>query len=366
MRSFKVDFNELERDVEELEARLTSEVDISDLRHTKFWEEIGKCCTVSGFILAAFASPWLIPLAALLMVQGMACRAFVAHHTGHSAYDSIPGAEKYSRAVWGVGKRRFIDCFCLQSIEEDRIGHDKHHQYTNTRKDPNAVRTSLRMDGVNGKVKREMIFWVGIFTWIWQYYAPSFQEVNTRVRPFAVFNFSMAQTIRYWVYRVLPYVTAHFVLLPLMFAPWGIACVLQVLMARLLADMLLGLYMFSIGVTNHVGKDLYEFSIDTTGTSWDSKGEWYLQQILSTTSFASPNDFTDYLHCFMNYQIEHHLMPNLPPSKYKKARHEVQLICLRHNIPYVEESIFKRFLKTKDIFLDTNKMRTYVKQNTIR
>ena len=213
MQSFNVDFNELKKDVEELETRLTSEVTISDLRHTKFWERIGKCCTVSGFLLAAFASPWLIPLAALLMVQGMACRAFLAHHTGHSAYDSIPEAKKYHRAVWGVGWRRFIDCFCLQSIEEDRIRHDKHHQYTNTRKDPNALRTSLKIDGVSGKVKREMIFWTGIFTWIWQYYAPSFQDVDARVRPFAIFNFYIIETLTYWVHRVFPYVMAHFVLL---------------------------------------------------------------------------------------------------------------------------------------------------------
>ncbi len=366
MRSFNVNFDKLKTDIEGLEKQLMSEVSQDDLRHTKFWERIGKCCTVSGFLLAAFGSPWLIPIAALLIVQGMGCRAFVAHHTGHSAYDNIPGADKYFRSRWGVGKRRFIDCFSLFTIEEDRERHEKHHQYTNTRKDPNALQTSLRLTGVHSPGKRKRIFWVGVFTWIWQYYAPAMRGVETRVRPFTVFDFELLNVIHFWYHRVLPYVAFHFVLLPLLFAPWGTAGVLQVLAARILADLFLGAYMYLVGVTNHVGSDLYKFKADIPCNPKDSKGEWYLQQILSTTGFASRNGFTDYLHCFMNFQIEHHLMPNLPPSKYRKAKPEVMRICKEHGIPYVEENIFKRFLRTKEVFLGEKEMKTYVREDTIR
>lgn len=357
MRSFNVNFDVLQKDIEGLEKRLKSEVSKKDLRHTQKWEIVGKCCTVSGFLLAAFGSPWLIPMAALLIVQGMGCRAFVAHHTGHSAYDSIPGADKYFKRNWGVGKRRFIDCFSLQSVEDDRERHDKHHQYLNTRSDPNAMRTSLRLSGVGSPGRKEMIFWTGFFTWIWQYYAPAMNGVETRVRPFAVFDWKLLNTIHYWYFRVLPYMGFHFILLPAMFAPWGIAPVLQVLGARLLADLFLGAYMYLVGVTNHVGEDLY--NLDSVS---EHRGEWYMQQILTTVSFYSPNGFTDYLHCYMNYQIEHHLMPDLPPSKYREAKKQIELICNKHDIPYVEESIFKRLFKTRRVFLGLGKMPTYAKQ----
>ena len=361
MSSFNVNFDVLQNDIEGLESRRMSEVSQDDLRHTKFWERIGKCCTVSGFLLAAFGSPWLIPIAALLITQGMGCRAFVAHHTGHSAYDSLPGADKYFKRNWGVGWRRVIDCFSWQSVDEDRVRHDIHHEFTNTRKDPNAIKSSLKLSDAlkQNPFKRELLFWSVASTWIWQYYTPSLQGVNVRTRPFNVLNFELLETIRYWTYRVIPYVGFHFILLPLMFAPWGTESVLKVLGTRLLADVFMNIYMFAIGVTNHVGEDLYKFKSQP-----ESKGEYYLHQILSTVSFKSSGDFTDYLHCFMNFQIEHHLMPKLPPSKYREAKKHVENICLKHNIPYVEEGIVSRFKKTRRIFLGLGEMKTYVKQKT--
>ena len=167
MRSFNINFDVLQIDIEGLEFRLSDEVSQDDLRHTKFWERIGKCCTVSGFLLAAFGSPWLIPVAALLITQGMGCRAFVAHHTGHSAYDAIPGADKYFKRNWGVGWRRVIDCFSWQSVDEDRVRHDIHHEFTNTRKDPNAFKSSIKLsDSIKQKpFKRELLFWFVASTW---------------------------------------------------------------------------------------------------------------------------------------------------------------------------------------------------------
>ena len=57
-------------------------------------------------------------------------------------------------------------------------------------------------------------------------------------------------------------------------------------------------------------------------------------------------------------------MPKLPPSKYREAKKQVEIICLKHNIPYVEENIVSRFNRTRRVFLGLGEMKTYVKQKT--
>ena len=69
----------------------------------------------------------------------------------------------------------------------------------------------------------------------------------------------------------------------------------------------------------------------------------------------------DFWHGFLNYQIEHHLWPNLSMLSYRKAMPRVKLICLKHNIPYVQENVGVRLKKTIDIMIGKTSMRPFPK-----
>jgi fatty acid desaturase len=42
----------------------------------------------------------------------------------------------------------------------------------------------------------------------------------------------------------------------------------------------------------------------------------------------------------LNYQIEHHLFPNMPRPNLRRAQPLVRAFCSQHNIPYTEATMF--------------------------
>ena len=136
---------------------------------------------------------------------------------------------------------------------------------------------------------------------------------------------------------ILPYASIRFAAIPAAFTALGPTAGLSVLTNSLMAEAMTNVHSFVIIATNHAGDDLYRF--DTQGRG---RGEYYLRQILSSVNFRTGGDLNDFLHGFLNYQIEHHLYPDLPPRQYQKLAPKVKAVCEKHGIPYVQESVFKR------------------------
>ena len=82
-------------------------------------------------------------------------------------------------------------------------------------------------------------------------------------------------------------------------------------------------------------------------------------QVLASVDFQMGNDYVDFMHGWLNYQIEHHLWPNLSMLSYQKAAPLVRDICKKHNVPYVQENVFLRVKKTVDIMVGTSSMRWF-------
>jgi len=81
----------------------------------------------------------------------------------------------------------------------------------------------------------------------------------------------------------------------------------------------------------------------------ESKGGWYLMQIETTRNFELGNkERTDY-YGGLNYQIEHHLFPDIPYSRYPELSVEIKKLCSEMGIKYREDdkrsTTYLRFLK---------------------
>jgi fatty acid desaturase len=63
------------------------------------------------------------------------------------------------------------------------------------------------------------------------------------------------------------------------------------------------------------------------------------------------------MHGWLNYQIEHHLWPDLSMRQYQQVQPQVKALCEKYGIPYVQESIFRRFGKLWKILLGVESMR---------
>jgi len=160
---------------------------------------------------------------------------------------------------------------------------------------------------------------------------------------------------------VLPYFVVHFVILPLPFFfigeffGMGDELFWNAMKNLILAEILTNVHSFVAIVTNHAGNDLYRFRNGCRPYS----GSFFLRQVLASADFNMGNDFVDFMHGFLNYQIEHHLWPNLSMLSYQKSAPLVRQICAKHGVPYIKENVLIRLKKTVDIMTGTSSMRWF-------
>jgi len=91
--------------------------------------------------------------------------------------------------------------------------------------------------------------------------------------------------------------------------------------------------------------DTYESAID----NHYSGNDWCKMQICNSGNFVNDNLLWTYLFGGINYQIEHHLFPNISHIYYPKISKIVKKYCLENNIPYVNHptilGAYKSFIK---------------------
>ena len=79
-------------------------------------------------------------------------------------------------------------------------------------------------------------------------------------------------------------------------------------------------------------------------------GQALLTRALNESPYVvALGDLNDFFHGWLNYQIEHHLWPDLSMLSYQKAAPLVRAICAKHGVPYVQHNVFWRLKKTVDI-----------------
>jgi len=76
-----------------------------------------------------------------------------------------------------------------------------------------------------------------------------------------------------------------------------------------------------------------------------NRADWFARQVLSSVNFGTGGDLNDFLHGFLNYQIEHHLFPDLPPRQYQRIQPRVRALCEKYGLPYRQEPLLERVKK---------------------
>jgi len=368
-----IDLDGFARALRALEAEAVASLGPDDLAHMLRLERWGRWCSRAGY-----ATAWMVPnpLSMVLLSTGSMARwAIVAHHTMHKGMDRVPGTpERLTSQGFAKGGRRLFDWFDWFVPEAWHHGHDVlHHGYTNEAADPDLV--ELNVESIReARVPRLLkLLAVGAYALTWKitYYAPSTLQILQRKRKrrttrmgtlkddargperfVAAFDPRGADGRELWWRSVLPYGLGRFALIPAMFAPLGPLAVLSVWMNSVGAEVLTNLHTFAVIAPNHAGADLYRF----TGSPRDRR-EWFLRQVLGTVNFRTGGDVRDFLHGFLNYQIEHHLFPDLPPLQLQRIQPRVRAICEQYGVPYRQESVFGRVRKLVAIALGDASMR---------
>ena len=368
-----LDLEAFARDLDAIKKDLEAAYGPADAAHLAKMERWGRLCTGAGY-----ATAWLGPnlVSATLLALGSSARwTMVMHHVGHKGYDAVPGVpERLTSKRFAEGARRYVDWLDWIAPEAWLYEHNVlHHYHTGETADPDLVEQNLARVRAATWPKALKYATVAFFaaTWKISYYAPNTLQTlqEARARRAArekvevggtggrhlvdAWSPLTAEGREFWRRCVLPYGLVRFGLLPSLFAPLGPVAVASVAVNTAMAEVLHNVHSFLVIAPNHAGDDMHRYDETAAG-----KAEFYLRQVLGSVDCTGGTDLADFLQGYLNYQIEHHLWPDLPMTAYRAAQPRVEAVCAKHGVPYVRESAFKRFAKLVDIMVgDTSMLR---------
>jgi fatty acid desaturase len=105
---------------------------------------------------------------------------------------------------------------------------------------------------------------------------------------------------------------------------------LQALAFGVVHQGLFGLYLGCAFAPNHKGMPTL---------TRDEELDFLRRQVLTSRNVAGSR-LVDFVLGGLNYQIEHHLFPNMPRPNLRRAQPLIRAFCQQHQLPYTEASLF--------------------------
>ncbi|MEA1956126.1 MAG: acyl-CoA desaturase [Campylobacterota bacterium] len=372
-----IDQAQLQKDIEDIKKTIGKPA-YKDYLHVKKMHTWSRAFSVSGFFMLFVVTGlelsigldglafWALAIlsAILIGVGNVGHWANVAHPVMHGGYDKIPNIpNEFKKSGYARGNRRYLDWLDWIKPEAWEYEHNiMHHYHLAEDDDPDNVERNMQwlIQSKTPMWLRRVFVYVFAATWKFTYYAPNTMRIlenkkrrKNKQEEIKDYNYLPTNKLgmKLWKESYLPYGLVRFVGIPLLFFPLGLDAILTALIVMLIAEAYANLHSFLVVVPNHSAGDIYQFS-----EPHKSQGEFYLRQIMGSVNYNTGSDWIDFLHGFLNYQVEHHLFPNMPLSYYQAMQPLVKEVCRKHNIEYRQESVFKRIGMTVDLMVGETKL----------
>lgn len=111
----------------------------------------------------------------------------------------------------------------------------------------------------------------------------------------------------------------------------GLDVALAVLAGNAVGNLIRNVWAWAIIFCGHFTDDIYTFNRETLEN--ETRGQWYLRQILGSSNIKGGK----LMHFFsgnLSHQVEHHLFPDLPASRYAEVAPQIREVCKKYGIPY--------------------------------
>ncbi len=101
--------------------------------------------------------------------------------------------------------------------------------------------------------------------------------------------------------------------------------------ANFTSNIVRNVWAYSIIFCGHFPDQTYTFSEDEVAD--ESRGGWYVRQLLGAANIDGHAPF-HFLSGNLSFQVEHHLFPDMPSSRYAEVAPRVRDVCARYGLPY--------------------------------
>ena len=122
----------------------------------------------------------------------------------------------------------------------------------------------------------------------------------------------------------------------------------QTLPANFTANLVRNIWSNAIIFCGHFPDQAYTFTEEEAAD--ESRGAWYIRQLLGAANI----DGSDTFHLMsgnLSYQVEHHLYPDMPSSRYKEIAPKVKAICEKYELPYNTGPFLQQWLMVQRTIL---------------
>jgi fatty acid desaturase len=106
---------------------------------------------------------------------------------------------------------------------------------------------------------------------------------------------------------------------------------MRTLTANVAANLIRNVWSYAIIFCGHFPDQTYTFT--QAETDDESRGGWYVRQLLGAANIDGGPTF-HVISGNLGYQVEHHLFPDMPSTRYGEIAPKVREICERYELPY--------------------------------
>ncbi len=315
---------EFGRELDELRQRIVSDLGADDVAyiHNVIKTQRGLEVLGRGLLFAGFFPPaWLAGVGALSLSK-ILDNMEIGHNVLHGQYDwTRDPALSSQRFEWDI----------VTPAENWRHSHNYiHHTFTNILdKDRDIGYGVLRMD----PAQRWHPYYLGnpayaaliavFFQWAVMLHDLEFDRIVKGERTVADTKDVATRMVR----KAARQVGKDYLLFPLLTGPLAPLTFL----GNATANLTRNLWAFAIIFCGHFPADVVSFTEEETEN--ESRGQWYLRQILGSANITGGSLF-HIMSGNLSHQIEHHLFPDIPARRYPQIATEVRGICEKYGLPY--------------------------------
>jgi linoleoyl-CoA desaturase len=105
----------------------------------------------------------------------------------------------------------------------------------------------------------------------------------------------------------------------------------QTLWADFTANIVRNLWSHAIIFCGHFPDQTYMFTEEEVQD--ESRGAWFVRQLIGAANIDG-SDLFHFMSGNLSFQVEHHLYPDMPSSRYKQIAPKVKVVCEKFGLPY--------------------------------
>lgn len=289
-------------------------------------------CFIATYFLIILGNQSDFLTLALWMFLGIvfACIGFnIMHDAGHGSYsknDKINYILVLSLNL--VGANAF-----LWKVKHNKL----HHRYTNLNGIDEDIDIPFMRVHINQKHEKyhkyQHIYWfflymVTYFLWVW--YADFKKYFSGKINGQDIGKIPLSEHFIFWFSKI--FYVFYIVIVPIYFLGFW-----KFFFGYLLLCATCGLFISVIFQLAHVVEGVDNPIIDQDN---QIKLEWAIHEIRTTSDFAADNWFVRIFTGGLNFQVEHHLFPEINHIHYSKLRPIVMEYCKEKNVIYNENKTF--------------------------